>query len=98
MIIFLSIMVLMMMMVMILVAAMMTAAPKMIFEVVLMMMVLMIVMVLVIVTIGLAGLAMRWVLMVALAVLSEAINPTRLIAADRSGSRSIAADLRDNKI
>ena len=46
----------------------------------------------------LVGLAMVRMLVVAVAVLAEAINNTRFIAADRSASQWIAADLRDNKI
>ena len=74
----------------VLIAMMMTAAMM----VVLMLMLLVVVMVL----IAVIGLAMVGVLMIAVMVRAEAINNTRLIAAHRSGSQPIAADLRDNKI
>ena len=53
-----------------------------------MLMVLIVVMVLMIVVVGLA---MIWVLVVAMTVLAGAINNTRLIAAYRSGSQRIFA-------
>ena len=85
------------MMMRILIAMMMTAVMITIFEMILIMMVLVIVMVLVKVIILVKVvmivmvLAMIRVLMMAVMMLSEAINPTRLIASDRSGSQRISA-------
>ena len=82
--------------VMVTVSVMMVAAAIIIMLIVMLILIVLIVMVVFLMM--LVGLAISRVPVVAMTVSEEAINNTRLIAADRSGSQRIAADLRDNKI